>query len=228
LSEVFEIGGIKTKLIVDTDDAIRNIAEGKKEFQGLYTTVETLPPALQKLVAQQQKVAQQMQEQREKAMQLDVALDKARQQFVAADKAMGQLNDNSLEKHFEKEIAALDKENAKIEELANQYKLLEKQKAQYIANSAQSAASAQGAQQYKDMSMGMSKLYQLVNGVLAGTQAFSARAHEAMVSRTGGTTSSVSTSTKNISYNIDKIEINHPADAMLVMAQLSALEGGVA
>jgi len=30
---------------------------------------------------------------------------------------MGQLNDNSLEKYFEKEIAALDKENAKIEEL---------------------------------------------------------------------------------------------------------------
>ena len=67
----------------------------------------------------------------------------------------------------------------------------------------------------------MSKLYDLVNGVLAGSQAFMARAASAMEARTGNYPAGRSTV-----VNVARMEVRRDADIHLLAAEISGYAGG--
>ena len=153
MGDTLQVGGIEAKLTLDTQEFACSVQDSEGKFRGLYTQVNTMPPALQKLEAQQAKVTRQLEEQKKKVGELYAALDTAAADYVALEKAMGRVGDVNLEKTFAAECAAIDREEKKLSELKAQLQQVENQRAQTIEKLNADATKQGATQQYKENSL---------------------------------------------------------------------------
>lgn len=146
MSDVLQVGGLEAKLTVDTTQFARSMQASGDRMQGLYTQVNAMPPALQKLEAQQQKVTRQMEEQRRKVLQMDAALDGAKSEYAALQQAVGRYSDEDMDAHFSKETAEIRKAEKQLAAYVNQMKALEQQRQQTVEKLNASAAKQTAAE----------------------------------------------------------------------------------
>lgn len=165
MADKFQIGGIEAKLTVDMQEFNQSTLQAENRMRGLYTQVNTMPPAIQKLQQQEEKLTRQMEEQRKKVAQLYANLDEAATSYAELEKAMGRVGDVDLSKKFAKESAEIDKAEAQMAEYAQKLQLVEKQKQQAAEKMNASGIAAVAKQQYKDSSLAIDSMANALRGL---------------------------------------------------------------
>lgn len=122
------VGGIEAKLTVDTTQFESGMERSGEQMKGLYTRINTLPPAIQKLQQQEEKLSRAMEEQIRKVAEMDAALTAAADQYSALEKAMGRTGDIDLDKVFARETAELKKADAQLDEYRRKLEQVDAQK----------------------------------------------------------------------------------------------------
>ena len=130
MSDVYEVGGIEAKMVVDADQFDESIDHSEKKVKGLHTSIETLPPSIQKLVLKEQELTKKLKEQQQRIIGQDAALDALKESYAQAQRAVGAYSDEDMASHFAKEDAAIEKEEEALSGLAAQFKLLGQQRAE--------------------------------------------------------------------------------------------------
>lgn len=165
MSDVYQVGGIEAKLTLDTQEFSRSIQDSQGKLTGLYTQINTLPPAVQKLEQQEKKLTQQMEEQRQKLAQMYANLDSAADQYLSLEKAMGRVGNIDLSKQFSKESAAIDQAEAKLQEYNSKLKQVEQQKQQAIEKMNAGGAAAASKQEFRDNSLAIDAVANSLRGL---------------------------------------------------------------
>lgn len=165
MADKFQIGGIEAKLTVDMQEFNQSTLQAENRMRGLYTQINTMPPAIQKLQQQEEKLTRQMEEQRKKVAQLYANLDEAADSYADMEKAMGRIGDVDLSKKFAKESAEIDKAEAQMAEYAQKLQLVEKQKQQAAEKMNASGIAAAAKQQYKDNSIAIDSVANSLRGL---------------------------------------------------------------
>ena len=125
MGDVYQVGGIEAKLTVDTTAFEQGMARSGKQMEGLYARVQTMPPALQRLVDRENELTRKINEQKQRVAELDGALSASADQYAALEKAMGRVGDVNLEETFSKQVAAITKEEGKLDSLQAKLKQVE-------------------------------------------------------------------------------------------------------
>lgn len=155
MAEDIDVARLKAVMVAVDTQFRADIAADKKEMQGLYASVETLPPALQKLQNRMDSTTAKIDEQRKKVNQMDEALDESVAAHAALEIAAGRVGDIDLYDYFSKQAEAIDKEDKKLQELTAQYKALQAQQMQYYQKVSADTAKRASAQEYADTSIGI-------------------------------------------------------------------------
>lgn len=153
MSDVLEVGGIEAKLTVDTTQFESGMERSGEQMKGLYTRINTLPPAIQKLQQREEEFTRKMEEQRKKIAEMDAALTAAADQYSALEKAMGRTGDIDLDKVFARETAELKKADAQLDEYRRKLEQVDAQKQEAMEKYNASAAKSAETQGYKDSSL---------------------------------------------------------------------------
>ena len=152
MSDVYEVGGIEAKMVVDADQFDESIDHSEKKVKGLHTSIETLPPSIQKLVLKEQELTKKLKEQQQRIIGQDAALDALKESYAQAQRAVGAYSDEDMASHFAKEDAAIEKEEEALSGLAAQFKLLGQQRAEAVAKLNQKIASEDQKGQFRSTS----------------------------------------------------------------------------
>ena len=147
------VGGIEAKLTVDTTQFESGMERSGEQMKGLYTRINTLPPAIQKLQQREEEFTRKMEEQRKKIAEMDAALTAAADQYSALEKAMGRTGDIDLDKVFARETAELKKADAQLDEYRRKLEQVDAQKQEAMEKYNASAAKSAETQGYKDSSL---------------------------------------------------------------------------
>ena len=153
MSDVLEVGGIEAKLTVDTTQFESGMERSGEQMKGLYTRINTLPPAIQKLQQREEEFTRKMEEQRKKIAEMDAALTAAADQYSALEKAMGRTGDIDLDKVFARETAELKKADAQLDEYRRKLEQVDAQKQEAMEKYNASAAKSAETQGYKNSSL---------------------------------------------------------------------------
>lgn len=153
MSDVLEVGGIEAKLTVDTTQFESGMERSGEQMKGLYTRINTLPPAIQKLQQREEEFTRKMEEQRKKIAEMDAALTAAADQYSALEKAMGRTGDIDLDKVFARETAELKKADAQLDEYRRKLEQVDAQKQEAMEKYNASATKSAETQGYKDSSL---------------------------------------------------------------------------
>lgn len=153
MSDVLEVGGIEAKLTVDTTQFESGMERSGEQMKGLYTRINTLPPAIQKLQQREEEFTRKMEEQRKKIAEMDAALTAAADQYSALEKAMGRTGDIDLDKVFARETAELKKADAQLDEYRRKLEQVDAQKQEAMEKYNASATKSAETQGYKNSSL---------------------------------------------------------------------------
>lgn len=153
MSDVLEVSGIEAKLTVDTTQFESGMERSGEQMKGLYTRINTLPPAIQKLQQREEEFTRKMEEQRKKIAEMDAALTAAADQYSALEKAMGRTGDIDLDKVFARETAELKKADAQLDEYRRKLEQVDAQKQEAMEKYNASATKSAETQGYKDSSL---------------------------------------------------------------------------
>lgn len=153
MPDALDIGGIQAKLIVDSSQFNEGIDQSEDKLKGLLTSVNTLPPNIQKLIQKEADLTKKIQEQREKITGMDAALDEVKATYAQLQQAVGSYSDADMASHFAKEDAAIQKEEEALDGLAQKLKLVEQQRAEAQAKLSQSAQSSGQKGQFRSTSL---------------------------------------------------------------------------
>lgn len=153
MPDALDIGGIQAKLIVDSSQFNEGIDQSEDKLKGLLTSMNTLPPNIQKLIQKEADLTKKIQEQREKITGMDAALDEVKATYAQLQQAVGSYSDADMASHFAKEDAAIQKEEEALDGLAQKLKLVEQQRAEAQAKLNQSAQSSGQKGQFRSTSL---------------------------------------------------------------------------
>lgn len=165
MSDVYEVGGIEAKMVVDADQFDESIDHSEKKVKGLHTSIETLPPSIQKLVLKEQELTKKLKEQQQRIIGQDAALDALKESYAQAQRAVGAYSDEDMASHFAKEDAAIEKEEEALSGLAAQFKLLGQQRAEAVAKLNQKIASEDQKGQFRSTSLGIDAVANSLRGL---------------------------------------------------------------
>lgn len=153
MGDVYQVGGIEAKLTVDTTAFEQGMARSGKQMEGLYARVQTMPPALQRLVDRENELTRKITEQKQKVAELDAALSAAADQHMALEKAMGRVGDVNLEETFSKQVAAITKEEGKLNSLQAKLKQVEAQQQEFAEKINATSTKTTSKIEYKEQSL---------------------------------------------------------------------------
>ena len=153
MGDVYQVGGIEAKLTVDTTAFEQGMARSGKQMEGLYSRVQTMPPTLQRLVDRENELTRKITEQKQKVAELDAALSAAADQHMALEKAMGRVGDVNLEETFSKQVAAITKEEGKLNSLQAKLKQVEAQQQEFAEKINATSTKTTSKIEYKEQSL---------------------------------------------------------------------------
>lgn len=153
MGDVYQVGGIEAKLTVDTTAFEQGMARSGKQMEGLYARVQTMPPALQRLVDRENELTRKINEQKQKVAELDGALSASADQYAALEKAMGRVGDVNLEETFSKQVAAITKEEGKLDSLQAKLKQVEAQQQEFAEKINATSTKTTSKIEYKEQSL---------------------------------------------------------------------------
>lgn len=165
MSDVYEVGGIEAKMVVDADQFDESIDHSEKKVKGLHTSIETLPPSIQKLVLKEQELTKKIEEQRQKIIGQDAALDALKESYAQAQQAVGAYSDEDMASHFAKEDAAIRKEDEALTGLAANLKMVQQQQAQAAAKINQKIGLEDQKGQFRSTSLGIDAVANSLRGL---------------------------------------------------------------
>ena len=122
-------------------------------MEGLYSRVQTMPPTLQRLVDRENELTRKITEQKQKVAELDAALSAAADQHMALEKAMGRVGDVNLEETFSKQVAAITKEEGKLNSLQAKLKQVEAQQQEFAEKINATSTKTTSKIEYKEQSL---------------------------------------------------------------------------
>ena len=96
MSDVLEVGGIEAKLTVDTTQFESGMERSGEQMKGLYTRINTLPPAIQKFQQREEEFTRKIEEQRKKIAEMGAALEDAQMQYAALQRAVDRYSDEDM------------------------------------------------------------------------------------------------------------------------------------
>lgn len=165
MSDVYEVGGIEAKMVVDADQFDESIDHSEKKVKGLHTSIETLPPSIQKLVLKEQELTKKLKEQQQRIIGQDAALDALKESYAQAQQAVGAYSDEDMASHFAKEDAAIRKEDEALTGLAANLKLVQQQQAQAAAKINQKIGLEDQKGQFRSTSLGIDAVANSLRGL---------------------------------------------------------------
>ena len=165
MSDVYEVGGIEAKMVVDADQFDESIDHSEKKVKGLHTSIETLPPSIQKLVLKEQELTKKLKEQQQRIIGQDAALDALKESYAQAQQAVGAYSDEDMASHFAKEDAAIRKEDEALTGLAAKLKLVQQQQAEAAAKINRKIASEDQKGQFRSTSLGIDAVANSLRGL---------------------------------------------------------------
>lgn len=165
MSDTLEVGGIEAKLTVDSSQFDEGMDESKEKLNGFLTSVNTLPPNIQKLILKEQELTRQLQEQRQKIAEMDAALDAAKETYADMQLAVNRYSDADMVSHFEKEDEAIQKEEDSLSSLAQKIKFVEQQRAEAQAKINQKLGLEEQASQYRSASLAIDSVANSLRGL---------------------------------------------------------------
>lgn len=149
----YDIGGIEAHLTVDTAAFEQGMTRSGQQLKGLHTQVQTMPAALQRLVDRENELTRKITEQKQKVAELDAALSAAADQHMALEKAMGRVGDVNLEETFSKQVAAITKEEGKLDSLQAKLKQVEAQQQEFAEKINATSTKTTSKIEYKEQSL---------------------------------------------------------------------------
>lgn len=153
MSDVLEVGGIEAKLTVDTTQFESGMERSGEQMKGLYTRINTLPPAIQKLQQREEEFTRKIEEQRKKIAEMGAALEDAQMQYAALQRAVDRYSDEDMAAHFAKENEELEKADAQLDEYRRKLEQVDAQKQEAMEKYNASAAKSAETQGYKNSSL---------------------------------------------------------------------------
>lgn len=153
MSDVLEVGGIEAKLTVDTTQFESGMERSGEQMKGLYTRINTLPPAIQKLQQREEEFTRKMEEQRKKIAEMGAALEDAQMQYAALQRAVDRYSDEDMAAHFAKENEELEKADAQLDEYRRKLEQVDAQKQEAMEKYNASATQSAETQGYKNSSL---------------------------------------------------------------------------
>lgn len=165
MSDIYEVGGIEAKMVVDADQFDESIDHSEKKVKGLHASIETLPPSIQKLMLKEQELTKKIEEQRQKIIGQDAALDALKEGYAQAQRAVGAYSDEDMASHFAKEDAAIRKEDEALTGLAAKLKLVQQQQAEAVAKMNQKIGSEDQKNQFRSTSLGIDAVANSLRGL---------------------------------------------------------------
>lgn len=153
MSDVLEVGGIEAKLTVDTTQFESGMERSGEQMKGLYTRINTLPPAIQKFQQREEEFTRKIEEQRKKIAEMGAALEDAQMQYAALQRAVDRYSDEDMAAHFAKENEELEKADAQLDEYRRKLEQVDAQKQEAMEKYNASAAKSAETQGYKNSSL---------------------------------------------------------------------------
>lgn len=153
MSDVLEVGGIEAKLTVDTTQFESGMERSGEQMKGLYTRINTLPPAIQKFQQREEEFTRKIEEQRKKIAEMGAALEDAQMQYAALQRAVDRYSDEDMAAHFAKENEELEKADAQLDEYRRKLEQVDAQKQEAMEKYNASAAKSTETQGYKNSSL---------------------------------------------------------------------------
>ena len=153
MSDVLEVGGIEAKLTVDTTQFESGMERSGEQMKGLYTRINTLPPAIQKLQLQEEKLSRAMEEQIRKVAEMEDELVKAERRYTSWEAIRRESDNQKFAKALEQDRKALAQAGEKITQYQYKLEQLDAQKQEAMEKYNASAAKSAETQGYKDSSL---------------------------------------------------------------------------
>ena len=153
MSDVLEVGGIEAKLTVDTTQFESGMERSGEQMKGLYTRINTLPPAIQKLQLQEEKLSRAMEEQIRKVAEMEDELVKAERRYTSWEAIRRESDNQKFAKALEQDRKALAQAGEKITEYQYKLEQLDAQKQEAMEKYNASAAKSAETQGYKNSSL---------------------------------------------------------------------------
>ena len=169
---VYDAGGIEARLTADTSDFDRSMDASEQRVTKLGDTVGTVPANIQKLIIKEQELSRQMQEQRQKIAEMDAALDAAKATYADMQIAVGRYSDADMAQQFAKEDAAIKKEEAALEALAQKLRVVNQQQDEAVAKLNNKSKLSEQQGQYKTTSLAIDAMANSLRGlspIVSGT-----------------------------------------------------------
>lgn len=153
MSDVLEVGGIEAKLTVDTTQFESGMERSGEQMKGLYTRINTLPPAIQKLQLQEEKLSRAMEEQIRKVAEMEDELVKAERRYTSWEAIRRESDNQKFAKALEQDRKALAQAGEKITQYQYKLEQLDAQKQEAMEKYNASAAKSAETQGYKNSSL---------------------------------------------------------------------------
>lgn len=153
MSDVLEVGGIEAKLTVDTTQFESGMERSGEQMKGLYTRINTLPPAIQKLQLQEEKLSRAMEEQIRKVAEMEDELVKAERRYTSWEAIRRESDNQKFAKALEQDRKALAQAGEKITQYQYKLEQLDAQKQEAMEKYNASATKSAETQGYKDSSL---------------------------------------------------------------------------
>ena len=147
------VGGIEAKLTVDTTQFESGMERSGEQMKGLYTRINTLPPAIQKLQLQEEKLSRAMEEQIRKVAEMEDELVKAERRYTSWEAIRRESDNQKFAKALEQDRKALAQAGEKITEYQYKLEQLDAQKQEAMEKYNASAAKSAETQGYKNSSL---------------------------------------------------------------------------